>query len=84
MPPPEQVVVAMDWGGTWARASVVDRRGQLLWSSRRGNTSDTSREAIIENATELLRQGIGWARGKSIAGIGVAVAGPVDAETGTL
>ena len=84
MPPPEQVVVAMDWGGTWARASVIDRQGRLLWSSRRGNTSDPAREAIIQNATELLRQGLDWARDKSIAGIGVAVAGPVDAETGTL
>ncbi len=84
MPPTEQVVVAMDWGGTWARASVVDRQGRLLWSSRRGNTSDPARDVIIQNATELLRQGIDWAREKSIAGIGVAVAGPVDAETGTL
>ncbi len=84
MPPPEQVVVAMDWGGTWARASVIDRQGRLLWSSRRGNSSDPAREAIIQNATELIRQGIDWARDKSIAGIGVAVAGPVDAETGTL
>ena len=84
MPPPEQVVIAMDWGGTWARASVIDRQGQLLWSSRRGNASDPAQEAIIQNATELLRQGIDWAQEKSIAGIGVAVAGPVDAETGTL
>ena len=70
MPPPEQVVVAMDWGGTWARASVIDRQGRLLWSSRRGNASDPAREAIIQNATELLRQGLDWARDKSIAGIG--------------
>ncbi|MFB3119422.1 MAG: ROK family protein [Stenotrophomonas maltophilia] len=84
MPPPEQVAVAMDWGGTWARASVIDRQGRLLWSSRRGHTSDRARGAIIQNATELLQQGIDWARDKSIAGIGVAVAGPVDAETGTL
>ena len=84
MPPPEQVVVAMDWGGTWARASVIDRQGRLLWNSRRANTGDPDRVAIIRNATELLRQGIDWARDKSVAGIGVAVAGPVDAETGTL
>ena len=84
MPQQEQVVVAMDWGGTWARASVIDRQGQLLWSSRQANASDPARERLIQNATELIRQGIGWARHKSIAGIGVAVAGPVDAETGTL
>ena len=84
MPPPEQVVVAMDWGGTWARASVIDRRGQLLWNSRRGNPSESTREAILQNATDLLREGIAWAPDKSVAGIGVAVAGPVDAETGTL
>ena len=84
MPQPEQVVVAMDWGGTWARASVIDRQGQLLWSSRQANAGDTDREGLIQNATELIRQGIDWARDISIAGIGVAVAGPVDAETGTL
>ena len=84
MPQRDQVVVAMDWGGTWARASVIDRQGQLLWSSRQANTSDSDREEMIENAARLLRQGVDWARDKSVAGIGVAVAGPVDAETGTL
>ena len=32
-----EVVVAMDWGGTWARASVADKNGELLWNTRLPN-----------------------------------------------
>ena len=79
-----EVAVAMDWGGTWARASVVDRNGVVLWSDRARNVRGADRERLIRDAESLLRQAIERCRGQQIAGVGIAVAGPVDADTGTL
>ena len=79
-----QVAVAVDWGGTWFRASVVDRQGEILWQNRVGNVPGGSGERLLEDAEGVLDQAIGWCRDRTIAGIGVAAAGPVDEETGTL
>ncbi len=78
------VVVAMDWGGTWTRASVIDRNGDFLWQARSANPKDGSRDRLLDSADRLLTDAISWCGDRPIAGIGVAVAGPVDAETGTL
>jgi glucokinase len=79
-----EVALAMDWGGTWARASVANRQGEILWNCRVANGQGASTEQLIENTEELLRQAIDWCDNRSIAGLGVAIAGPVEAETGTL
>ncbi len=84
MPCSPELAVAMDWGGTWARASVIDRQGQVIWSSRATNPPDGSREELLANAGKLLREALNRGSDRGVAGIGVAVAGPVDAETGTL
>jgi glucokinase len=78
-----QLAVAMDWGGTWVRAAVADRRGELLWSDRRRNGKG-GREQLVAVAEDLLRQALDWCAGRPVAGIGVAIAGPVDADSGTL
>jgi glucokinase len=82
--PSQQVAVAMDWGGTWTRAAVIDRDGVTLWHSRLANPTGGSQAQYLETADLLLREAIGWCAARPIAGVGVAVAGPVDAETGTL
>jgi glucokinase len=79
-----EVALAMDWGGTWARASVVNRQGEVLWNYRVANAQGVSKEQLIEDAEQLLRRAIDWCGNRSIAGLGVAIAGPVEAETGTL
>jgi glucokinase len=79
-----EVAIAMDWGGTWARASVVDHQGEILWQARERNPQNGTRTELLENAEGLLRQAMDWGSNYSIAGIGVAAAGPIDAETGTL
>lgn len=84
MPRAPELAVAMDWGGTWARASVIDRQGQVIWSSRAANPPDAGREELLANAEKLLSEALHRGSDRGIAGIGVAVAGPVDAETGTL
>ena len=80
----QQVAVVMDWGGTWARAAVIDRAGESLWQSRVANPEDRSRDALLDSSYGLLREAIGWCSDLAIAGVGIAVAGPVDGETGTL
>jgi glucokinase len=80
----QQVAVVMDWGGTWARAAVIDRVGESLWQSRVPNPIDRGQAALLESSYGLLKEAIAWCSDRAIVGVGIAVAGPVDAETGTL
>ena len=81
---PPKLAVAMDWGGSWTRAAVLAYDGEILWQSRVANDESGDREPLLEAADGMLRQAIDWCAGREIAGVGVGVAGPVDAETGTL
>lgn len=78
------LAVAMDWGGTWARVSVVDRQGQIRWQSRVANAPGAVKYRLLSVAEGLLRAAVEWAGRPRIAGVGIAVASPVDPETGTL
>ena len=78
------MAVVMDWGGTWARAAVIDRAGESLWQSRVTNPADRSRDALLDSSYGLLKDAIAGCLDRTIAGVGIAVAGPVDGETGTL
>ena len=77
-----QVVVAMDWGGTWTRTAVIDRQGEILWHAREPNPQNGTKEEYLSNAEKLLSNAIQQAGGP-VAGIGAAVAGPVEPTTGT-
>lgn len=77
-----QVVVAMDWGGTWTRTAVIDRQGAILWQAREPNPQNGTKEEYLSNAEKLLSNAIQQAGGP-VAGIGAAVAGPVEPTTGT-
>ncbi len=79
-----QMVVAMDWGGTWTRVGVVDRQGAILWQSRVGNAVSRNKDELLGTAEGLLREAIGWCGPNPPLGVGLAIAGPVDGETGTL
>lgn len=76
-------MLSVDWGGTWCRAALVDRNGEILWGERRTNPrgGDTGQYLALANAllSEALSVG-----GIQTGGIGVAVAGPVDPESGIL
>jgi glucokinase len=77
-----QIAVAMDWGGTWTRTALIDKQGQILWQTREPNPQDGTKEEYLGNAERLLSQAIEQAGGP-VAGIGAAVAGPVESTTGT-
>ncbi len=81
-----EVAVAMDWGGTWTRTAVINRQGEILWQSRQPNPQNGTKEEYLTNAEELLAAAIqqaGRLADGPVAGIGAAVAGPVEPVTGT-
>ena len=77
-----QIVVAMDWGGTWTRTAVINRQGEILWQARALNPQHGSKEEYLTNAEKQLTDAIEQAGGP-VAGIGAAVAEPVEPTTGT-
>ena len=77
-----QLAVAMDWGGTWIRTALINKQGRILWQDRKPNPLNGTKEEYLGNAQDLLAETIRQAGG-SVAGIGAAVAGPVEPTTGT-
>ncbi len=89
----QQAALAVDWGGTWCRAALIDRQGEIRWQARRPNPPieggmGTSADYLSLAAgllDDALRQANGADGGpRAIVGIGIAVAGPVDPDTGIL
>ena len=77
------LVLAVDWGGTWCRAALVDRDGGIGWQERRANPAGGAAADYLGLADGLLRDALA-ASGGRVFGIGLAVAGPVDPESGIL
>ena len=89
----QQAALAVDWGGTWCRAALIDRQGEIRWQARRPNPPieegmGTSADYLSLAAgllDDALRQADSADGGPcAIVGIGIAVAGPVDPDTGIL
>jgi glucokinase len=80
----QPAVAAVDWGGTWLRVSVVSREGRVLWHSRLAHPKDAALDVLLEKADGLLQEAIDHCPGGEAVGVGVAAAGPVDSDTGTL
>lgn len=79
-----QVALAMDWGGTWARAAVIDKQGNLLWQGRVANQAGAFQDELVEAAGSLLREAKDNAGERPIAGAGIALAGSIDVATNML
>ncbi len=78
------VALAMDWGGTWARAAIIDRQGQPIWQGRVANQPGAFQDELVEAAGALLLQAMNNAGQRPIAGAGIALAGSIDATTNML
>ena len=78
------VSLAMDWGGTWARAAVIDRQGQLIWQGRVANQPGALQDELVAAAGGLLLEAMDNAGQRPIAGAGIALAGSIDAATNML
>ena len=83
------VALAMDWGGTWARAAVIDRQGSILWQDRVANRAGAFQDELVDAAGTLLLSAREWAGAidpgpRPIAGAGIALAGSIDAASNML
>ena len=78
----EKVAVVMDWGGTWVRAGVVDSDGNLLWHDRSLNKVGGTQSELISGAYRVLQNALRWCEDRDVVGVGIASAGPIDAESG--
>ena len=76
-------VLAVDWGGTWCRMGLIDRQGEVLWQARRPNPRGGDTAQYLALADSLLTEAFAL-EGIRAGGIGIAVAGPVDPESGIL
>ena len=78
------LALAMDWGGTWARAALIDREGRLLWKDRVANAAGATQDDLLAAAGSLLQGAQAQAGDRSIAGAGIALAGSIDAASSML
>ena len=78
------VSLAMDWGGTWARAAVIDRQGQLIWQGRVANQPGALQDELVAAAGGLLLEARDNAGQRPTAGAGIALAGSIDTATNML
>ncbi|CAI7992735.1 Putative xylose repressor [Geodia barretti] len=78
------VALAMDWGGTWARAAVIDRQGTILWQDRVANEPGAMQDQLVHAAGGLLQTARDWAGDRPVAGAGIALAGSIDAASNML
>ena len=82
------LALAVDWGGTWCRAALVARDGGIVWQDRRANPAGGAAADYLGLADGLLADALASSRlqhgGGRVFGIGLAVAGPVDPESGIL
>ncbi len=82
-------MLAVDWGGTWCRVALIDRQGEVLWQARRpnphhrGGSEGSATDEYLALAATLLAEAFNL-EGIRADGIGIAVAGPVDPESGIL
>jgi len=76
-------MLAVDWGGTWCRMGLIDRHGEVLWQARRPNPRGGSTGDYLSLAASLLNEAFSVEDIRA-SGIGIAVAGPVDPDSGIL
>ena len=80
---PVSAMLAVDWGGTWCRMGLIDRHGEVLWQARRPNPQGSGTEQYLALAAGLLNEAFNVEDIRA-SGIGIAVAGPVDPDSGIL
>ena len=80
---PTPAMLAVDWGGTWCRMGLIDRHGEVLWQARRPNPRGGSTGDYLSLAASLLNEAFSVEDIRA-SGIGIAVAGPVDPDSGIL
>ena len=80
----EDVAVVMDLGGTQMRVAVADWAGAILWREAEPTRAQESQAKVIARMEAILGRGIAQVGGRTLAGIGIGLAGPVDPATGIM
>ena len=76
-------MLAMDWGGTWCRVALIDRDGGILWQARRPNPGGRDAGEYLALGGSLVNEALA-VEDIQASSIGIAVAGPVDPDSGIL
>ena len=85
MSSPINAVVAMDWGGTWIRVAVVERgRGRRLGGPQCQAPKGGRSPSCWTLPAAMLARGFEQGKPLGLGGLGIAIAGPVDADTGMM
>ena len=73
--------LAIDIGGTKIAAGLVDAGGELVHTAKLPTPDTNDAEAIWAVAEQLIREAMA---GRSVRGVGIASAGPIDLHAGTV
>ncbi len=76
--------LAIDLGGTWVRAALITRDGRIAWRGRTPTGSQDPRDEIVSRVNDLVSEALSYDDGDKVAGIALAVASPVDPDTGIM
>ena len=75
----------LDVGGSWIRVALASRNGKLLWQDRvRTQAQESGGAAVPARIEAQIERGRSEAADRRIAGIGLALAGPIDPKSGIM
>ena len=80
----ESISLVMDLGGNWIRVALATVGGDLVWRDRQPTDAEAGRQAVIDRVESLLTEAISHADGREVVGVGMALASPVDPESGIM
>ena len=82
----DSYVAVVDVGGTTLKGALADRDGALFLRDRRQTSPDRGPQAVLEGilglVDDLVAEGVRRHGARALAGIGIAVPGPVDERAG--
>ena len=78
------LALVLDVGGSWMRVALASRDGHLLWQDRVRTHAQEGAGAVTALVEAQIDRGRSEAGDKKIAGIGLALAGPVDPQSGIM
>ncbi len=78
------LALAIDLGGTWVRAALITRDGRIAWRGRVPTGSQDPGDVIVGRVNGLISEALSTGDGGKVAGIALAVASPVDPDTGIM
>jgi glucokinase len=79
-----EVFLGVDLGGSEIKGVALNREGHVLWNSRAPTNVAEGRDAVMSRVASLIQNGCRAVTPASVRALGVAAAGVLDIETGTL